>query len=441
MNPAGLRMWDWLKKGRSDIPLTEDPSFYRRIVEEVEVSLLFIDPEGRIVYANPRAKKFMGKEIVGRTVEEVARRAEFVDPRDAEKVIESFRRRQRGEEVPPCRIQVAFKGGRRAWVDIEGKARWRGRRFEGTYIVARDVTPLVEQARGSEEKRMLVEAICDCTPDAIMISDKKGIISFFNRGAEEIFGYKAEEVIGTEVSQYFVSVDQAKEVKRALLDSPEGWVKNMIVKFRHKEGREVLLSLSAALLPSEGEDLKILVIGKDVTDDYKRAEEIKALKEFNEYVFNSLGEGLNVVDKDGIITQANLKMAQLIGLDSPQELIGKEVREFFAPESWKVMEEELRRLKRGKRSRYEAFLITTEGEKVPVMVSGTPLMEGEEYKGSIAVFTDIRELKAKEEELKAKVAELEKWYRLTVDRELKMIELKNRIRELEEKLGMREEET
>jgi len=94
-------MWDWLKKGRSDIPLTEDPSFYRRIVEEVEVSLLFIDPEGRIVYANPRAKKFMGKEIVGRTVEEVARRAEFVDPRDAEKVIESFRRRQRGEPLPP----------------------------------------------------------------------------------------------------------------------------------------------------------------------------------------------------------------------------------------------------------------------------------------------------------------------------------------------------
>jgi len=441
MNLVGEEMWGWLKKDRTDVPLLEDPSFYQKMVEEMEVSLLFIDPEGRIVYANPRAKKFMGKEIIGRKVEEIVRGAEFVDPGDAEKVIESFRRRQKGEEVPPYKIQIIFKGGRRAWVSIEGKARWKGRRFEGTYIVARDVTPLVEQTRESEEKRMLVEAICNCTPDAIMISDKKGIISFFNRGAEEIFGYRAEEVIGTEVSQYFASADQAKEVKRALLDSPEGRIKNMIVKFRHKEGREVLLDLSAALLPSEGEDLKILVIGKDVTDDYRRAEEIRALKEFNEYVFNSLGEGLNVVDKDGIITQANLKMAQLIGLDSPQELIGREWRDLFAPESWKVMEEELRRLKRGERSRYEAFLITRDGEKVPVMVSGTPLMEGEEYKGSIAVFTDIRELKAKEEELEAKVAELEKWYRLTVDRELKMIELKNRIRELEEKLGMREEES
>ena len=441
MNLVGEEMWGWLKKDRTDVPLLEDPSFYQKMVEEMEVSLLFIDPEGRIVYANPRAKKFMGKEIIGRKVEEIVRGAEFVDPGDAEKVIESFRRRQKGEEVPPYKIQVIFKGGRRAWVSIEGKARWKGRRFEGTYIVARDVTPLVEQTRESEEKRMLVEAICNCTPDAIMISDKKGIISFFNRGAEEIFGYRAEEVIGTEVSQYFASADQAKEVKRALLDSPEGRIKNMIVKFRHKEGREVLLNLSAALLPSEGEDLKILVIGKDVTDDYRRAEEIRALKEFNEYVFNSLGEGLNVVDKDGIITQANLKMAQLIGLDSPQELIGREWRDLFAPESWKVMEEELRRLKRGERSRYEAFLITRDGEKVPVMVSGTPLMEGKEYRGSIAVFTDIRELKAKEEELEAKVAELEKWYRLTVDRELKMIELKNRIRELEEKLGMREEES
>jgi len=48
---------------------------------------------------------------------------------------------------------------------------------------------------------------------------------------------------------------------------------------------------------------------------------------------------------------------------------------------------------------------------------------------------DITDVIRVEEELRARIDELERWQRLTVDRELKMIELKKRIRELEEQLG------
>ncbi len=49
---------------------------------------------------------------------------------------------------------------------------------------------------------------------------------------------------------------------------------------------------------------------------------------------------------------------------------------------------------------------------------------------TIAYIKDITERKQYEEALKEKLEELEKWYKLTVDRELKMIELKNEIRAL-----------
>ena len=55
-------------------------------------------------------------------------------------------------------------------------------------------------------------------------------------------------------------------------------------------------------------------------------------------------------------------------------------------------------------------------------------------KQSIATINDITEIKRTENELKVRMNELERWHKLTVDRELKMIELKKRIRELETSL-------
>ena len=55
-------------------------------------------------------------------------------------------------------------------------------------------------------------------------------------------------------------------------------------------------------------------------------------------------------------------------------------------------------------------------------------------KQSIATLNDITKIKKAERELKARMDELERWHKLTVDRELKMVELKKRIKELETSL-------
>jgi len=59
----------------------------------------------------------------------------------------------------------------------------------------------------------------------------------------------------------------------------------------------------------------------------------------------------------------------------------------------------------------------------------------EEYLGHTIVLRDVTERKKAEEKLKRHVEELERWQRLTVDREMRMIELKRRIKELEAELS------
>lgn len=43
--------------------------------------------------------------------------------------------------------------------------------------------------------RLLIQAVNDA-PDAILISDRAGIISFWNSGAEQLFGHTAAEAVG-----------------------------------------------------------------------------------------------------------------------------------------------------------------------------------------------------------------------------------------------------
>ncbi len=67
-----------------------------------------------------------------------------------------------------------------------------------------------------------------------------------------------------------------------------------------------------------------------------------------------------------------------------------------------------------------------------ITLSLSPLKDGEgKIAGTVGVSKDITEIKRINVEIKKKVKELEKWYNLTVDRELRMVELKKKIKELE----------
>jgi len=123
--------------------------------------------------------------------------------------------------------------------------------------------------------------------------------------------------------------------------------------------------------------------------------ELSSLKEFNETIVSSLNEGIWVEDEKGFCTYANPKMREMLGYES---LVGKHWKEIVVPEEISHMGEETRTY--GRRSSYESILLTNNGERIPVIVSATPLFEKGKFIGTIGVFVDIREHKKMEESLK-----------------------------------------
>ena len=144
----------------------------------------------------------------------------------------------------------------------------------------------------------------------------------------------------------------------------------------------------------------------------------------------------------GIIIDINEAFQELTKY-SASEIIGASVDKIFSKRKniMGMLKEVLE--KKEVRTR-ELFLVSKEKKKIPVTVSVSIRQDKEgEAIGHFIAITDITELKRLQEGLKKeveertkdleeKVGELERFYKVAVGRELKMVELKEKIKELKE---------
>lgn len=130
------------------------------------------------------------------------------------------------------------------------------------------------------------ETVLACSPDAVITANPKGRITYFSPGAEEMFGYRAEEVLGRPVADFYQGGErEARRVQRHLEE--EGKLRNYEAWFKTTRGEELPTSLSAAVWRDhDGRILGSLGILKDITVE-KRLERklshtIEMLQEANE---------------------------------------------------------------------------------------------------------------------------------------------------------------
>lgn len=99
--------------------------------------------------------------------------------------------------------------------------------------------------------------------------------------------------------------------------------------------------------------------------------------------------------------------------------------------------ENFKKLMSGKKlGNIELAFLTKDGKKI--FVEGTSTCKFEEGKpvSTRAIFRDVTEKKELFKQLETRLSELEKFHKFTIDREMRLVELKKRVRELEKKLGI-----
>ena len=185
-----------------------------------------------------------------------------------------------------------------------------------------------------------------------------------------------------------------------------------------------------------GKDLRHVTIAHENITARKQAE--KALRESEikfRTLFDQTKDALFLADaRTGNIIDANPAACEMLG--RPKEyVVGMHQSSLHPPEEMETYKEIFR--KHGveaKGNAIDVMLQRTDGTQVPVEISASVM----ELAGKTVVqgcFRDVSERKQAEELLRQKYEELERFNRLTIDRELRMIELKKEVNTLLKEVG------
>ena len=117
-------------------------------------------------------------------------------------------------------------------------------------------------------------------PDAILIADQSGIIRFWNNGAEQIFGYSAEEANGKSLDLIIPEKLRGRhwEGYNRVMDSGETKYKTGLLTSpgARKDGSQISLEFSMVLLKDDdGKMLGCAAIMRDVTARWQKEKDLK----------------------------------------------------------------------------------------------------------------------------------------------------------------------
>ena len=123
---------------------------------------------------------------------------------------------------------------------------------------------ITERQRAAEVLREQA-ALLDLASDSIYVRNLEGVIQFWNKGAESLYGWTAAEAVGSRVPQLFSRDDQATLAAEKVLFEKGEWSGEL--SKRTKEGKSVVVGSRWTLLRDEsGSPRSVLVINTDVTE-------------------------------------------------------------------------------------------------------------------------------------------------------------------------------
>jgi PAS domain S-box-containing protein len=293
----------------------------------------------------------------------------------------------------------------------------------GASSITRDVT---KEREAFEAARSMIES----SLDSLVAISPQGLITDANEALVKATGVPRQELIGTAFSDCFTEPEKAEKIYQLVF--AEGMAVDYPLTLRHRDGRltEVLYNASV-YRDAGGKVLGVFAAARDVTEARQAFEAARSMIE------SSL-DSLVAISPQGLITDANEALVKATGVPR-QELIGTAFSDCFTePEKAEKIYQLV--FAEGMAVDYPLTLRHQDGHKTLTEVRYNASVYRDAAGKVLGVFAaarDVtnqmqaqREIAQQQATALDRLAELEQFQRLTVGRELKMIELKKDIEQL-----------
>ena len=222
------------------------------------------------------------------------------------------------------------------------------------------------------ERERLFSAVVESSNDAIVTKSLDGIITAWNRAAEQLFGYAAAEVVGKHI-RTVVPPERRDEMYNILERIGRGETIDAYETERlRKNGSVVEVMLTVFPLRSgSGEIIGASEIARDLTESKRTQRELSREIEERQRIFETSQDLILVTDPIGTFVQVSPSAMAIVGYQ-PEEMVGHSAVEFIHPDDLGATRDEMRAARSGKQKRsFEARYIHKDGHEIVLNWMGT----------------------------------------------------------------------
>jgi PAS domain S-box-containing protein len=332
-------------KRRAKNALQESEVRYRLISENTRdlIATTTFDLDLIYTYISPSHNKLLGYEpedLIGKSG------FDFIHPDDkktwlpilgkyARAKVKEFVTRKSSEVIASIEYRVRDKSGK--WHILESTVNIIK---DELLFISRDITERRQKEEELEESKEKYKTLVENAPIGIYYSDVKGTFLYGNKKAEEIVGYKREELIG---KNYFKlnlldHKGKSKAIKILALNALGKATGPDEVVLNRKDGSKSVVDIYTQMASIEGQKI-VMAMVRDVTEQRHAENVIREAEIEYKTIFETTGTAMLIIEEDTTISLINAEFEKLTGY-SKEEVEGKKSWiEFFVKEDLAKMKE------------------------------------------------------------------------------------------------------
>jgi PAS domain S-box-containing protein len=408
----------------------------RAFFDNMHEAAIISDEEGQIVEWNPAAERISG-------IPALRARGMYYWDLIMEMMVPEHRTPERRSQI----IEMIREGLRTGRMSLSEPREIEAMKVDGSRIQTRQMVfpiptkkgfrfgslseDITERKRAEEAVRQekdFTQMSLDSLPGVFYIYDQQGRFLRWNKNLERITGYSGEEILHMHALDFFADKAVVLERMQEAFRSGEAMVEAHVIT---KDQKQIPMLLTAKRVVLDGNEY-LIGMGIDITVRRKAEEELRAAYEqitaseeklSNQYTdlarserqiresevrFRNLIEASPVpivLVREGRFIFTNSAFCSMTGFDCPDDVLGKPMLDFVAPEFRERVNGYMMARSRGEpvESHYESIGLRRDGSRFPyeVTVAVISLHEGPV---TMAFITDITERKRAEDALRTSEA-------------------------------------
>ena len=369
-------------------------SLLAAIVDNSDDAILSKKLNGTITSWNKSAERLFGYT----PVEAIGQHITLIVPWERRSEEEGILRRvAKGERVDHFETVRRRKDGTLLEVSLSiSPIRDAGGRVIGASNVARDISDRKRSERALAEQARLL----DLSNDAIFVRDDADRVTYWNKGAAELYGFTREEALGRVThallhTQFPAPLEKIKEQ----LHHEERWSGELV--HTRKDGVKVIVNSRWVLdRKTNGHTSSVLETNNDITQQKQTEEALRESVERFRAIVETTPDCVKLISAEGTLLHMNSPGLQMVGAGSADEVVGKNIYDLIAPDDRDRFKAFNENICQGEKGSLQFDIVGLEGKRRHMETHAAPLRNPDGTLIHLAVTSDISERKQAEELLR-----------------------------------------